>query len=270
LDIIFCSFEKKQLEDEDMSQVYGKAFSRIYNQMLGGFSKKAALQIMKYYQGKDIYKTNRNVVDICCGTGQLALEFLKNNYQVTGIDLSPYMLVYARDNTRDYEGRGTVNFLEADASNFNLKREYGLAVSIYDSMNHLQNKDLLKGCFESAYQCVIEGGYFIFDLNTKIGFQNWNGVRITDKENIFLIIKGIFAEDKGEAVTRISGFIKEGDDLYSRFEEIVYNYVYQLEEVQKILEDTGWHQVYFTRIDDLEKNIENPETEERVFIVAKK
>jgi len=253
-----------------MSQAYGKEFARIYNQMWGSFAINAASHIMNFYQSKNIYKSNKNVLDICCGTGQLALEFLKNNYQVTGIDFSPYMLSYSRENTREYENKGAVNFIESDASCFNLKREYGLAVSTYDSINHLENKKALRGCFHSVYQCVIEDGYFIFDLNTKEGLKRWNGMHINDTENKLLIIKGIFDVERDKAVTRVSGFVKDEDDRYSRFEEIVYNYVYSIAEIKEILKEIGWTQVNFTRIEDLDKNIENPEKEDRIFIVAKK
>lgn len=253
-----------------MSQTYGKAFARVYNQMFGSFSLKVASRIMNYYREKEIYKSNKNVLDVCCGTGQLALEFLKNDYRVTGIDLSPYMISYARENTRDYENKSAINFIEEDATNFNLKREYGLAVSIYDAINHLENIKALKGCFKSVYNCVVRGGYFIFDINTRIGLQNWNGTRITDKEDILLILKGIFDRDRNEAITRISGFIKEKDNYYSRFEEIVYNYAYPLAEVKKILQETGWSHVNFSLIEDLNKNIEEPEKEERIFIIAQK
>lgn len=253
-----------------MSQAYGKDFARVYNQMWGSFSIKVASHIMNFYQSKDIYKSNKNVLDICCGTGQLALEFLKNDYHVTGIDLSPHMISYARENTREYETKGAVNFIEADASSFELKKEYGLAVSIYDSINHLNDIKDLASCFKSVYQCVVKNGYFIFDLNTNKGLNKWNGTHIEDKENIFLMIKGIFDADRNDAVTRVSGFIKEDNDLYSRFEEIVYNYVYQLDEVKKLLEEIGWSQVHFALIENLDRNIEEPEKEERVFIVAKK
>lgn len=253
-----------------MSQAYGKEFARVYNKMWGSFSIKASSQIMKFYEHKDINKSNRNLLDICCGTGQLALEFLKNGYQVTGLDLSPHMISYARENTREYETKGAVNFIEADASNFELKKEYGLAVSIYDSINHLNDIKDLGSCFKSVYQCVVKNGYFIFDLSTSKGLNKWNGMHIEDKENIFFMIKGIFDTDRNNAVTRVSGFIKEEDDLYSRFEEIVYNYVYQLDEVKKILEETGWNHVHFSIIKDLDKNIEEPETEDRIFVVAQK
>lgn len=253
-----------------MSQVYGKAFARVYNQMWGDFSIKVASNLMNFFQDKDIYQTNRNVLDICCGTGQLVLEFLKNHYQVTGIDLSPDMLSYARENTREYETKGAANFIEADASSFELKKEYGLAVSIYDSVNHLENKKALKGCFHSVYQCVVENGYFIFDLNTKEGLNRWNGMHIEDRKNIFLIIKGIHEVDKERAVTRVSGFIKEEDNFYTRFEEIVYNYAYSIAEIKKLLEEIGWSRVYFALMEDLGKNIEESEKEDRIFVVAQK
>lgn len=253
-----------------MKQAYGKSFARIYNQMWGSFSIKAASHIMKFYEDKDIYKSNRNVLDICCGTGQLALEFLKHDYHVTGIDLSPHMISYARENTRKFETKGAVNFIEADASNFDLKKEYGLAVSIFDSVNHLEDKKALKGCFNSVYQCIVENGYFIFDLNTREGLNRWNGMQIEDRENIFLLIKGIYEVNKEKAITRVSGFIKEKDDLYSRFEEIVYNYAYSITEVKKLLEEIGWNRVYFALIKDLNKNIEEPEKEDRIFVVAQK
>jgi len=198
------------------------------------------------------------------------LEFLKNDYRVTGIDLSPYMISYARQNTKEYESKGAVNFLEADASHFNLKIEYGLTVSTYDAINHLEDKKALRGCFGSVYQCIVKNGYFVFDLNTRVGLQNWNGMNIKDTENILLIIRGIFDTDKVEAITRVSGFVKGEDDSYSRFEEIVYNYVYSIAEVKEMLLETGWSQVNFTRIENLDKNIEEPEKEDRIFIVAKK
>ena len=111
---------------------------------------------------------------------------------------------------------------------------------------------------------------FIFDLNTKTGLQNWNGINIKDTDDILLIIKGIFDTDKNEAITRVSGFVKDEDERYSRFEEIAYNYVYPLAEVKEILQGIGWSQVYFALIEDLEKNVEDPEKEDRIFVVAKK
>lgn len=253
-----------------MSQAYGKSFSGIYNEMWGDFAREAAHSIMNFYQQKEIYRTNKKILDVCCGTGQLALEFLKQNYQVVGIDLSPHMLIYARENTREYFRKGLVHFIEADASQFSVEEKFGLAVSTYDAVNHLNHEECLQGCFQSVFRSVVKGGYFIFDLNTRLGLEAWNGIHIDDSERILLIIKGIFNRESGEAITRVSGFVQEEGDCYRRFEEVVYNYAYDLMKVKRILEDAGWREISFVRMDDLNMCIREPEKEKRVFIVARK
>ena len=253
-----------------MSQAYGKSFSRVYNEMWGDFARKAAHAIMNFYQQKEIYRTNKNILDVCCGTGQLALEFLKQNYQVIGIDLSPHMLFYARENSREYLRKGLVQFLETDASQFSLGSKFGLAVSTFDAINHLPNEECLRGCFQSVFRSVVKGGYFIFDLNTRHGLERWNGIHVEDSEQIFLMIKGIYHREKGEAITRVSGFVPEAGDGYHRFEEVVYNYAYELVKVKTLLEDAGWREISFVSMDDLQVPIGEPEKEKRIFIVAGK
>jgi len=95
-------------------------------------------------------------------------------------------------------------------------------------------------------------------------------MHIEDRRNIFLIIKGIYEVDKERAVTRVSGFINEEDNLYTRFEEIVYNYAYSIAEIKKLLEEIGWSRVYFARIENLDKSIKEPEKEDRLFVIAQK
>jgi ubiquinone/menaquinone biosynthesis C-methylase UbiE len=53
------------------------------------------------------------VLDVCTGTGDVALEFNKRCDDVTGIDLSPEMLAVARRKDRE----GKVRFLQMDATN---------------------------------------------------------------------------------------------------------------------------------------------------------
>ncbi len=253
-----------------MSQAYGKSFARIYDKMWGDFARNVAYPVMDFYRHKEIFSKNKKVLDICCGTGHLALEFLENNYHVVGIDLSPHMLLYAREKTKEYLDRGLVQFIKADASNFTIENKFGLAVSTYDAINHLKGEQMLKKCFYSVFRSVVQGGYFIFDLNTRFGLEGWNGMHIDDSKSVFLLIKGIFDSEKGKAITRVSGFIQEEGDRYSRFEEVVYNYAYLLDQVERLLRETGWKEIYFTRIDDLNKSLREPEKEKRVFIVAKK
>jgi hypothetical protein len=53
--------------------------------------------------------------------------------------------------------------------------------------------------------------------------MRWNSIHIEDKENILLIIKGIFDNNSDKAVTRISGFIKDenGRQVSVKFTEVL-------------------------------------------------
>jgi len=254
-----------------MAQVYGKPFAKVYNQLWGTFAQKVAKPIMKFYQQQEISKTNKNVLDICCGTGQLALEFLKENYYVLGVDLSPYMLFYALKNNKEFIKKGLAEFRAANASDFSLETKFGLAISSYDAINHLEGTPLIKNCFQCVYNSVVRKGYFVFDLNTRLGLERWNSININESKKFLLIIKGVFDRENNRAIARASGFIKEEDsNLYSPFEEVVYNYAYDMSEIRKLLKSTGWRNIYFAGINNLNIKIKNPEEEERVFIIAQK
>ncbi len=145
-----------------------------------------------------------------------------------------------------------------------------MVVSTFDSFNHLESKKALSGCFESVYNILVKNGYFIFDLNTRYGLKRWNSINISDSDDILIINRGIFDEEKNRAVTRITGFAEEKKGLYKRFDEVMYNYVYNLKEIKNMLNDIGWREVYFANVNNLKNKIYEPEKEGRIFIIAKK
>lgn len=238
--------------------------------MWGGFALNVARKILDFYKETEVYRENKVILDLCCGTGQLAREFLKENFEVIGIDLSASMLDYAKENTEEYIKKNKATFIQADAGNFSLDAKAGLVVSTFDSLNHLESKKALKGCFESVYNILVENGYFIFDLNTRYGLKRWNSISINDSDNILIINRGIFDEEKNRAVMRITGFVKEEENLFKRFDEVIYNYVYDLKEIKNMLNGIGWREVYFANVNDLKNKISDPEKEGRIFIIAKK
>lgn len=253
-----------------MSHAYGNIFAKVYNKMWGGFALNVAHKILDYYKETEVYKNNKVMLDLCCGTGQLAHEFLKEKFKVIGIDLSASMLDYAKENTKEYIKNNKATFIQADASSFSLDAKVGLVVSTFDSLNHLESKKALNRCFASVYNILVENGYFIFDLNTRYGLNRWNSININDLDDVLIINRGIFDEEKNRAVMRITGFVKEKKDLFKRFDEVIYNYVYDLNEIKNMLNDIGWQEVYFANVNDLKNKINEPEKEGRIFIIAKK
>jgi hypothetical protein len=85
-----------------------------------------------------------------------------------------------------------------------------------------------------------------------------------------IVTRGIFDGKAGRAYTQLSGFVQTTEGLYQRFEETVYNTVFEMVAVRDTLLDIGWQSVHFARIEDLASPIQEPEGEARVFFVARK
>lgn len=250
-------------------QAYGEAFARVYNLRWSGFARQVAPLILEFYAATPVGRTQRAVLDLCCGSGHLAVHFLERGYRVVGLDLSEPMLRHARENARAYVESGQAMFVQGDASDFTLAERFGLVVSTYDSLNHLPDEQALRRCFQCVY--AVCDGYFIFDLNTRRGLRRWNNIQVDDSdEDLLIITQGLYDGHSDRAWTRITGFLRLPSGFYERFEEVVFNTVFDLERVRDALLAVGWKTAYFARAQDLATALENPENEGRVFVVASK
>jgi SAM-dependent methyltransferase len=250
-------------------QAYGQDFARMYNAKWSGYAKQVAPLILSFYASTPIGRTNKSVLDLCCGAGHFAVHFLEKGYKVVGIDLSENMLHYARENASQFLESGQGKFVKADASDFTLDERFGLVVSTYDSLNHLEDEQALISCFQCVH--AVSAGYFIFDLNTRSGLRRWNSIQLDESdEDALIITSGFYDGQSDRAWKRITGFAGVSNGLYKRFDETVYNTVFDMERVRKALLEVGWKNAYFARIQDLSTPLAEPEKEARVFIVASK
>jgi SAM-dependent methyltransferase len=251
-------------------QSYGRVFSKVYNLLWNDFADRIAPQIYDFYIATKVGAARQPVLDLCCGTGRLSRFFLERDFRVVGLDLSEYMIVYARENNFEYIVAKQADFIQGDAADFNLDERFGLVVSTYDALNHLPDEDALQSCFRSVFDVLQDDSYFIFDLNTHTGLQHWNGVMIRPGDEIYLINRGMYDEHTVKAWTKITGFVRDESGLFERFDETVYNTVFEMSAVKSWLLETGFSQVIFTADGALNKPIENPEEQKRVFIIARK
>ncbi len=104
----------------------------------------------------DLYKksSGMQLLDIACGTGGHAM-YLKENYNVTGIDLSRAMLDIAREKISD------VKFIEADMFNFNLGIKYDVILNLYGSICFAESYNQLIDGISCASMHLKEGGVYI-------------------------------------------------------------------------------------------------------------
>jgi len=250
-------------------QAYSQNLARIYDSKWAGFATWVAPVILDFYAATAVGRENKSVLDLCCGTGRLAVHFLEKGYRTVGLDLSEHMLTYARQNARSYVESGQASFVQGDASNFRLAERFGLVVSTFDALNHFEDEPTLRSCFECAR--AVCDGYFIFDLNTRLGLMRWNSFDLDDsRQDALIISRGIYDGESDKAWTKITGFLRTSNGLFERIDETVFNTAFEMEKVRNALLDVGWTDVYFARISDLKTALSEPEKDGRVFIVARK
>jgi SAM-dependent methyltransferase len=145
-------------------------FAAVYDQHWGRVSLKwlAWLSLLLGPRLPD----GARLLDVCCGTGQIAGEMSRRGYWVVGLDGASSMLRHAHVNAPD------ASLLQADVRRFGLRAQFDAAYCVFDSLNHLLSTRDLTSAFDSVYSCLRPGGWFLFDINTELGYLvNWKGTR---------------------------------------------------------------------------------------------
>jgi SAM-dependent methyltransferase len=99
-----------------------------------------------------------HILDVCSGTGYLAGLLVAQGYRVTGLDLSPRMVEFARDNVPEAE------FHVGDAAHLSLSGPFDAAVSTFDSLNHILDREDLEAAFRNTAASLRAGAPFAFDM----------------------------------------------------------------------------------------------------------
>jgi SAM-dependent methyltransferase len=142
----------------------------VYNAHLGHF-ERYALPVLEQLVLQHL-PFGARILDLCCGTGQLAATLGQRGYRVTGVDLSERMLWFARRNAPG------ATLVLADAREFRLTERVDAAISLHDSINHFLSIDDLTAVFTCVRAALCDSGRFAFDVNMEPAFATrWNGCR---------------------------------------------------------------------------------------------
>ncbi|MDD5541787.1 MAG: class I SAM-dependent methyltransferase [Acidobacteriia bacterium] len=158
------------------------------------------------------------VLDLGCGTGSLAVEWARQDYQMTGVDVSAAALRIARKKARS--ARVRVRFIRTDLRKFALPSRFDLAVSIFNTVNHVLSVDGLQSMFRCVAKALNPSGWFVFDVNNASCFRRvWGGISVVDHPRFVLVRQDQldFKNKKASAHLMIykrrhGGFIR-GEDL---------------------------------------------------------
>jgi SAM-dependent methyltransferase len=236
-------------------------FARIYSRYWGGFAGRI-VPALDQLALKDLPPESR-ILDLCCGTGQLAHLLHERGYRVTGVDGSEDMLRFARENAPGCE------FLLADARAFVVPAEYDAVFSTFDSLNHIMELPGLAECFRRVNAALKSGGLFVFDMNLETGYRaRWNGSSGQAADNHAFIQSWSYDPDRKIARVEFSLFFLEAESSrWRRADLTLTQYAYTEEEIRGALASAGFSGVQ--GIDAHEFNIA-PEQGGRMVFVARK
>lgn len=174
------------------------------------------------------------IVDLCCGTGQLAAALTKRGFRVTGVDGSEEMLRYARHNAPGAE------FHLADARSFVLNDRLDAALSTYDSLNHLMTVDDLTKAFVQTARVLKPGAPFLFDLNMDAGYRDrWRGsFSLVEPDQVVAVRNSYDAEQRCGRFDFT--FFKLVDQVWRRLDLTLEQRAYSVEEIRAALSSAGF------------------------------
>jgi len=105
-----------------------------------------------------------NVLDIACGTGNLAIKLCELGFRVAGFDESLGMVEAAKAKAR--ARRPHIPIWRGSMTSFAVKRPVDAIVCTYDSINYCMNESACSKVFERAAEAIRPGGVFVFDICT--------------------------------------------------------------------------------------------------------
>jgi SAM-dependent methyltransferase len=117
------------------------------------------------------------VLDIGCGTGRAFAPLLSRGWEITGCDLSPAMLEFAR-----HEAAGRVPLEVADMRELPVFGQFELVLSLNDPVNYLFDRDELERTFTGMRANLADDGLLIFDCNSQSTFETTYSTTIREVE----------------------------------------------------------------------------------------
>jgi SAM-dependent methyltransferase len=135
-------------------------------------------------------KKNAEVLDLACGNGRHSVLFARKGFNVTGIDLSKYLISCANEKRKTdyYRYHKKLSFEIGDMRNIAHVKEFDLIVNIFSSFGYFENGKDNEKVIKSISRALKPNGYFLFDfLNKDFLLKNLVPYDIKKEKNKIII-----------------------------------------------------------------------------------
>ncbi|WP_050180950.1 class I SAM-dependent DNA methyltransferase [Domibacillus robiginosus] len=208
-----------------------------------------------------------SLLDVGCGTGELAVRFARTGFQVTGIDLSDDMLAIAHEKAA--ANGMNIPLFQQDMRELEGIGLFDTAVIFCDSLNYLQTEDAVKQTFQAVFDHLKEDGLFLFDVHSSFKMNKvFLAQTFADAaEDISFIWNSFPGEHPNSVEHELTFFVQTESGDYERFDELHYQRTFGTEKYAQWLKEAGFTVEAITA--DFTNDAPTSESE-RIFFKARK
>ena len=185
----------------------------------------------------------QRVCDLCCGSGETAVELARRGLEVHAIDVSPVFCDAVRAKARRGRARGQRRL--PGMRDFTLPRPMDLVLAEFASLNNLADRRDLPRVLEAVARALAGGGWFLFDVNTPLSLRSQYAETIyMDEDATFkLVQRGSLETDGRRARLDFDWFVPSGRSAWRHVRETLWHVCWTDREIRRALRVAGFDRV---------------------------
>ncbi len=212
------------------------------------------------------YSSGHKILDMGCGTGEIAIRLAEKGYQITGVDFSEDMLAIAHDKART---SADIQWLKQDIRQLEGLENFDTVVSFFDVLNYITSLEELRAVFQQTHSVLKPGGTFLFDVHSLNHLkEHMSGQTFSE---VYEDITYIWFCEPGEIpdtfIHDLTFFVQNSRGDYSRFDEYHTQRGYTIDVLKEELHRAGFEIKDIAA--DLERNPVLHDTDgDRIFFIC--
>ncbi len=175
----------------------------------------------------------QKILELACGTANIACRLVEQGYDVLGEDISQQMLSIAK--AKPHHPRLQLGDMLEKAGDTG----FDLSLLMFDSLNYLANQKQIAQLLLATHHRTTSGGLFIFDVSTLRNCQdNFDGLLDYQKDEQQFVMQECYLQEDTQ-VTNFHFFQKNGY-LYDSFVETHQQKIYSAQTLINLIAKSPW------------------------------
>jgi SAM-dependent methyltransferase len=221
-----------------------QAFAQVYDRLMRDMPYDAWLRFTRAYWERHGFRPV-TVVELGCGTGNIAVPLARDGYRVIGIDVSDSMLAAAQAKTARSGKADSARWILQDMREWELGFPVDAVVSFCDSLNYLTEPEDVRAAFRQTFAGLRPGGLFLFDVHPPATLKRYADEQpfALQEDDIAYLWTCGWDEERMEIEHHLTVFVQGADGRYDRIDEWQVQRAYPLERLVEWLKEAGFTDV---------------------------